>query len=48
MRKKLVCLLRWYGRRRIAWCLYVHDVQEKRFDDEPLAPDAERKARAWF
>lgn len=39
-------IVRWYGRRRIAWRLYIHAVQDARWDDDPLPSDQELAERA--
>jgi hypothetical protein len=39
-------LIRWYGRHRIAWRLYVQAVQESRLDDDPIPSDQELRERA--
>jgi len=38
--------VRWYGRRKIAWRLYIHAVQDARYDDEDLPSNQEIDARA--
>ena len=39
-------MTRGYGRRRIAWRLYIHAVQDARWNDDPLPSNQELAERA--